>query len=326
MSLMCSVTILLIDTKLYKLSLISVFIILLSISNTNAVRLQMKVVKEPITTQNQVFNRDFNNRIKSTAQPSNVSGPEHLLLLKDKCFNTTIHSYMYVLCPFKNATQVEQSLKWNAYKGVIGVWKEWKIVENTFVEMLMDGGDECGPDKRRKTRVQLVCPINDHNNDVSDNNIKNNNNNNFEDVNIDKITATIINVTEPARCEYLIILSTSLVCHPNSLKVYPFLSDWLKSEWEELEGRYANEELTNQGYNRYLNEIFIKANFLDEKGIEKNNNNYNNNNNNNYNSNNSNKNNDDDGDDRDARKGFESLEKCNKEYKKLLNERGKKIP
>jgi N-acetylglucosamine-1-phosphate transferase, gamma subunit len=54
----------------------------------------------------------------------------------------------------------------------------------------------------------------------------------------------IHNVTEPRTCEYLVELSTPLVCHPDSMLVYPTLSGDLQDEWDTLEGLRQQDIIT----------------------------------------------------------------------------------
>jgi len=53
-------------------------------------------------------------------------------------------------------------------------------------------------------------------------------------------------VTEPQTCEYFVQLTTPLVCHPDSMLVFPTLSDELQDAWDELEGLRAQNILTEQ--------------------------------------------------------------------------------
>lgn len=59
-------------------------------------------------------------------------------------------------------------------------------------------------------------------------------------------TTDIVSVTEPSTCHYLLAFTTPLVCHPQSLLVYPTLSEALRAKWDALEGRRQRKELTEK--------------------------------------------------------------------------------
>ena len=56
----------------------------------------------------------------------------------------------------------------------------------------------------------------------------------------------IRDVIEPRTCEYVIELGTPLVCHHDSMLVYPTLCDKLQQEWDELEGLRKLDVVTIQ--------------------------------------------------------------------------------
>lgn len=56
----------------------------------------------------------------------------------------------------------------------------------------------------------------------------------------------ISNVTEPRKCHYELTLLTPLVCHPHSMLVYPTLSEELRKQWDLIETRLKNEEITQK--------------------------------------------------------------------------------
>ncbi|MGH0146838.1 UNVERIFIED_CONTAM: hypothetical protein FKN15_034848 [Acipenser sinensis] len=141
--------------------------------------------------------------------------------------------YKYEFCPFHNITQHEQSFRWNAYSGILGIWNEWEIVNNTFVAMWMRGGDSCGA-KNRQTKVLLSCGS----------------------------ANKLAQVSEPSTCMYSVTFETPLVCHPHSLLVYPTLRETLQGEWDEAEQALHDELITEQGYNKTLKEIFQEAGYL----------------------------------------------------------------
>ncbi|CAI9538994.1 unnamed protein product, partial [Staurois parvus] len=145
--------------------------------------------------------------------------------------------YKYELCPFHNITQHEQTYRWNAYSGILGIWQEWEIENNTFTGMWMREGDACGT-KNRQTKVLLVCGSSH------------------------KLAA----VSEPSTCVYSMTFKTPLVCHPHSLLVYPTLNTELRQRWDEIEQSLFDELITEQGYRKLLREIFQEANYLKSTG------------------------------------------------------------
>jgi len=56
----------------------------------------------------------------------------------------------------------------------------------------------------------------------------------------------IRDVSEPRTCEYVLELGTPLVCHPNSMLVYPTLSDELRDDWDSLEGLRQHNIITDK--------------------------------------------------------------------------------
>uniref|UniRef100_A0A8D0KFI5 N-acetylglucosamine-1-phosphate transferase subunit gamma n=1 Tax=Salvator merianae TaxID=96440 RepID=A0A8D0KFI5_SALMN len=105
----------------------------------------------------------------------------------------------------------------------------------------------------------------------------------------------LAHVSEPSTCVYSLTFETPLVCHPHSLLVYPSLSESLRRKWDEVEQMLYDELITMQGYNKRLREIFEEAKFLKstkEKVIEEKTT-------------------------KPQHLQFDSVEKCNKEYKQL---------
>ncbi|XP_016518760.1 N-acetylglucosamine-1-phosphotransferase subunit gamma-like [Poecilia formosa] len=116
---------------------------------------KMKIVEEPNTFG---LNNPFmaqGNRLQPKVSPAPVSGPVHLHRLAGKCFSLTESMYKYEFCPFHNVTQHEQSFRWNAYSGILGIWQEWEIANNTFTGMWMRDGDTCGT-RNRETKVLKI--------------------------------------------------------------------------------------------------------------------------------------------------------------------------
>ncbi|XP_022095555.1 N-acetylglucosamine-1-phosphotransferase subunit gamma-like [Acanthaster planci] len=207
-------------------------LLICDVSVISARQVKMRMVNEPINT-GQTWGNNEPEILKPKVKPANFSGPPHLKRLVGRCFSKTVNSYKYELCPFQNVTQHEQSLRWNPYSGILGIWQEWQIEGNVFKSMLMTEGDQC-LDKSRKVTVHLECGA----------------------------LNSITNVSEPTTCEYAIVFVTPLVCHPHSLLVYPTLSEALRSRWDEIEGELFNEEITLQGYQKKLTQIFQDAGYV----------------------------------------------------------------
>lgn len=194
---------------------------------------KMKIVEEPNTFG---LNNPFMaqaNRLQPRVTPSPVSGPQHLHQLSGKCFTLVESTYKYEFCPFHNITQHEQTFRWNAYNGILGIWQEWEIENNTFTGMWMREGDACGT-RSRETKVILVCSS----------------------------SSKLAQVSEPSTCVYSLTFETPLVCHPHSLLVYPTLTEMLQKEWDDAEQARYEELITDQGYNNLLRDIFEDAGLL----------------------------------------------------------------
>ncbi|XP_040212663.1 N-acetylglucosamine-1-phosphotransferase subunit gamma [Rana temporaria] len=203
----------------------------------NAAATKMKIVEEPNSFG---LNNPFlshTNKLQPRTSPSPRSGPSHLFRLAGKCFNFIESTYKYEFCPFHNVTQHEQTYRWNAYSGILGIWQEWEIENNTFTGMWMREGDTCGA-KNRQTKVLLVCGSSNE----------------------------LASVSEPSTCVYSMTFKTPLVCHPHSLLVYPTLNAELRRRWDEVEQSLYDELITEQGYRKRLREIFEEANYLKSTG------------------------------------------------------------
>ncbi|ESP01094.1 hypothetical protein LOTGIDRAFT_66613, partial [Lottia gigantea] len=170
--------------------------------------------------------------LKMKVKPANFSGPPHFERMKGKCFSNILDEYKYEFCPFSNITQFEQSMRWNPYSGILGVWQEWEIENNTFVAMLMKNGDGCN-DRNREVKIYFKCGR----------------------------KTEILNVTEPSTCWYHMILQTPLVCPTDAMLVYPVMSKEHQLEWDDIETKLFHQEITNKGYKKKLNQLFEKAGF-----------------------------------------------------------------
>jgi len=56
----------------------------------------------------------------------------------------------------------------------------------------------------------------------------------------------IKDVAEPRTCHYVLQLSTPLVCHEDSMLVFPTLGHELQDTWDELEGLRMHNIVTEQ--------------------------------------------------------------------------------
>ena len=195
---------------------------------------QMRIVND-ISNLGWNPNSERSRQLKPKVSPQKYSGPNHFKYLQNKCFNLLQNDYKYELCPFDNATQHERTLRWNPYSGILGVWTEWKIENNSFVAMIMKNGEDCG-NQNREVEVELACG----------------------DAN------KLVNVSEPHQCHYNMIFQTPLACHKDALLVYPILNATLQREWDELEQNVYDNIITHKGYKHYLTNLFIKAGFVTE--------------------------------------------------------------
>ncbi|XP_018682318.1 glucosidase 2 subunit beta-like isoform X2 [Musa acuminata AAA Group] len=100
----------------------------------------------------------------------------------DRCFENKQNKYIYKVCPFKKASQVEGHSSTQ-----LGRWENF---DESYRVMQFSNGDRCwnGPD--RSLKVRLRCGLKD---DLAD-------------------------VDEPSRCEYVAILSTPIICLEEKLK------------------------------------------------------------------------------------------------------------
>uniref|UniRef100_A0A0D9UZM4 Glucosidase 2 subunit beta n=1 Tax=Leersia perrieri TaxID=77586 RepID=A0A0D9UZM4_9ORYZ len=100
----------------------------------------------------------------------------------DQCFESKEGKYVYKVCPFKKASQVEGHSTTS-----LGRWDKF---EESYRIMQFSNGDRCwnGPD--RSLKVRLRCGLNNELNGVD----------------------------EPSRCEYVAVLSTPALCVEDKLK------------------------------------------------------------------------------------------------------------
>ncbi|XP_076366345.1 N-acetylglucosamine-1-phosphotransferase subunit gamma-like isoform X2 [Tachypleus tridentatus] len=206
-------------------------------------KVSIKIIQEPASlgyNGNSLVPDNNNHNMVPRTRPANFSGPVQFKQLVGKCFNMTGGEYLYTFCPFQNMTQVETLSYWNSYQGIIGVWTEWRIENNSFVAMLMTKGSRCG-DKDRSVEVTFMCAPNN----------------------------SLLNVTEPKKCEYQATFGTLLVCHRDAMLVYPRLSADLRAEWDKAETELKYNEITEKGYKAQLDRIFTKAGFQTSHHLNK---------------------------------------------------------
>ncbi|THU54316.1 hypothetical protein C4D60_Mb10t23800 [Musa balbisiana] len=100
----------------------------------------------------------------------------------DRCFENKQNKYVYKVCPFKKASQVEDHSTTQ-----LGNWEKF---DESYRVMQFSNGDRCwnGPD--RSLKVRLRCGVKDE----------------------------LADVDEPSRCEYVAILSTPILCLEDKLK------------------------------------------------------------------------------------------------------------
>ncbi|XP_065392880.1 N-acetylglucosamine-1-phosphotransferase subunit gamma isoform X1 [Macaca fascicularis] len=173
------------------------------------------------------------NSPASASRVGGTTGPAHLFRLSGKCFSLVESTYKYEFCPFHNVTQHEQTFRWNAYSGVLGIWHEWEIANNTFTGMWMRDGDACRS-RSRQSKVELACGKSNR----------------------------LAHVSEPSTCVYALTFETPLVCHPHALLVYPTLPEALQRRWDQVEQDLADELITAQGHEKLLRTLFEDAGYF----------------------------------------------------------------
>lgn len=139
------------------------------------------------------------SRISSLSQKlKNDFGPEkEFYSFYDQCFESKENKYVYKICPYKQASQVEGHSTTR-----LGRWDKF---EDSYRVMIFSSGDTCwnGPD--RSLKVKLRCGLK---NDITD-------------------------VDEPSRCEYVALLSTPAACVEEKLQELKHKLDMLSKEEAE---------------------------------------------------------------------------------------------
>ncbi|UMM15709.1 hypothetical protein L5515_013037 [Caenorhabditis briggsae] len=102
--------------------------------------------------------------------------------LKDKCFDRNVQQYTYQFCPFGQNTQKDVG----AYGGTsLGNFKNWSGGEtNKYSKMHFGDGQQCWNGPKRSTDISIECGEENE----------------------------LVEVTEPAKCEYLFTFRTPLAC------------------------------------------------------------------------------------------------------------------
>eukprot|EP00268_Persea_americana_P063773 TRINITY_DN8311_c0_g1_i5.p1 TRINITY_DN8311_c0_g1~~TRINITY_DN8311_c0_g1_i5.p1 ORF type:complete len:147 (+),score=25.96 TRINITY_DN8311_c0_g1_i5:150-590(+) len=99
-----------------------------------------------------------------------------------RCFENKQTRYVYKVCPFKKATQVEGHSTTK-----LGYWDGFN---NSYSVMQFTDGDGCWKGPNRSLKVRLECGLD---NELTD-------------------------IDEPSRCEYVALLSTPALCLEGKLK------------------------------------------------------------------------------------------------------------
>ncbi|GER41218.1 glucosidase II beta subunit [Striga asiatica] len=143
---------------------------------------RLSKIQSRISSLKQKLKQDF-VIMGSECAHVNTAGPEkEFYSFYGQCFETKQNKYVYKVCPFKEATQVE------GYSTTrLGSWEKF---EDSYRNMQFLHGDKCwnGPD--RSLKVKLRCGLK---NELTD-------------------------VDEPSRCEYVAFLSTPALCLDSRLK------------------------------------------------------------------------------------------------------------
>ncbi|KAL7635673.1 UNVERIFIED_CONTAM: hypothetical protein RMT77_013490 [Armadillidium vulgare] len=170
---------------------------------------------------------------KIKTNPSTFSGPQQFKALMGLCFPYLDDKYKFKFCPFQNVTQEEVTATYEPFKGVLGVWGEWVIVNNSFKAMQFLGGAKCGSGSDRRVKVLIKCGDAHH----------------------------LTKMFEPLKCIYEGEFYTPLACGKNALVVYPRLPTSLQEEWDRIETQKHFDILTQKGYDEELKRLFMKAGF-----------------------------------------------------------------
>uniref|UniRef100_A0A8R1I128 Glucosidase 2 subunit beta n=2 Tax=Caenorhabditis japonica TaxID=281687 RepID=A0A8R1I128_CAEJA len=102
--------------------------------------------------------------------------------LKDKCFDRNVQQYTYEFCPFGQNTQKDTG----AYSGTsLGSFKKWSGPEGEkYTRQHYGDGQQCWNGPKRSTDITIQCGVENE----------------------------LVEVTEPAKCEYEFTFRTPLAC------------------------------------------------------------------------------------------------------------------
>nr|GEV19248.1 glucosidase 2 subunit beta-like isoform X1 [Tanacetum cinerariifolium] len=110
-------------------------------------------------------------------------GPEkEFFSLYGHCYEIKENKYVYKVCPFKEATQVEGHSTTN-----LGIWEKF---DESYKVMLFTNGDKCWNGPCRSLTVRLRCGS----------------------------KVEVADIDEPSRCEYSALLTTPALCQEGRLK------------------------------------------------------------------------------------------------------------
>ncbi|KAL3219029.1 hypothetical protein MRX96_031185 [Rhipicephalus microplus] len=138
-------------------SCVTLLLLILDVSRASGATVPMRIVKQASGFDGAFAVHGQQHRQQAgRATPRPFAGPEHLRPLLGRCFGRTAAGYRYTLCPFDNVTQAEESARWNAYSGVLGVWQGWSATNASLSSMHYGDGDSCGT-LNRSVEVQLTC-------------------------------------------------------------------------------------------------------------------------------------------------------------------------